>query len=305
VDTEEIADLLAVDPVWSAYALADLRPEMAPYCRWLVHHHGTASAVALLFNGLEPPVLFAQGDPAALEAALFGADLPAIVYLSVREEHAPAIARWYDHHDRRHMWRMVWRQSAGDGRIASATGGILGAAMQQRSARVEGGPERDSEWNSEWNHSSLCRLLPSHAAVPEILAPVRRLTTADVAQVRALFAHGGPFTPDAFAEHQIESGVFFSVEDGAGGLAAVGGTHVVDYVSGVAAIGNMYTRPDCRRRGHAGAILAAIVNEVRANGATTIVLNVDQRNGGARRLYEQHGFTVHCPYIEGVATACR
>jgi hypothetical protein len=30
---------------------------------------------------------------------------------------------------------------------------------------------------------------------------------------------------------------------------------------------------------------------------------VDQRNTGARRLYEQHSFTVHCPYIEGVATA--
>jgi ribosomal protein S18 acetylase RimI-like enzyme len=33
------------------------------------------------------------------------------------------------------------------------------------------------------------------------------------------------------------------------------------------------------------------------------VLNVDHRNTGARRLYEQHGFTVHCPYIEGIATA--
>ena len=253
VDTGVIAGLLAVDPVWSAYALADLQPAMAPYCRWLVHTNGTANAVVLVFDGLETPALFTEGDPAALEAVLAGADLPARVYLTARAEHVPAIYRRFDHHDRRHMWRMVLGGARGEGRVANA--------------------------------------------------PLRRLTAADVSQVRALLAHGGPFAPDAFAEYQVTQGVFFGVEDGAGGLAAVGGTHIVDYTSGVAAIGNMYTRPDCRGRGYAGTVLAAIVDEVRANGATTIVLNVDQRNTGARRLYEQHGFTVHCPYIEGVATA--
>lgn len=253
-----VAQLLAGDPVWSAYAIADLQPAMAPYCRWFAHTSSDGDArdgdaVVLLFDGLEPPALFAEGDPAALEAVLSCADLPPRVYLTMREEHVPIIARRYDHHDRRHMWRMVLGEARGEGRVANA--------------------------------------------------PLRRLTAADVPQVRSLLAHGGPFTPDAFAEYQITQGVFFGVEDGAGGLAAVGGTHIVDYTRGVAAIGNMYTRPDCRGRGYAGAVLAAIVAEVRANGATTIVLNVDQRNTGARRLYEQHSFTVHCPYIEGVATA--
>ena len=84
--------------------------------------------------------------------------------------------------------------------------------------------------------------------------------------MRVLLAHGGPFTPDAFAEYQVKQGVFFGVEDGAGGLAAVGGTHIVDYTSGVAAIGNMYTRPDCRGRGYAGAILGAIVAKCAPTG---------------------------------------
>lgn len=252
VDTRVIADLLAVDPVWSAYALADLQPEMAPYCRWLVHTNGATHAVVLVFDGLETPALFVEGDPVALEAVLADDALPSRVYLTVREEHVPVIYRRYDHHDRRYMWRMVLGGARGEGRGANAS--------------------------------------------------VRRLTAADVPLVRTLLAHGGPFAPDAFAEYQVKQGVFFGVEDGAGGLAAVGGTHIVDYTSGVAAIGNMYTRPDCRGRGYAGAILGAIVAEVCANGATTIVLNVDQRNTGARRLYEQHGFTVHCPYIEGVAT---
>jgi GNAT superfamily N-acetyltransferase len=80
-----------------------------------------------------------------------------------------------------------------------------------------------------------------------------------VPAVTALFAHGGAFTPDAFAAHQVESGVFYGVEDATGALAAVGGTHIVDYTRGLAAIGNMYTRPDCRGRGFASAVLAAIV----------------------------------------------
>ncbi len=296
-DTEGIASLLAVDPVWSAYALADLQPAMAPYCRWLVHTNGTANAVALVFDGLETPALFTEGDPAALETMLAGADLPARVYLTVREQHIPVIYRRYDHHDRRYMWRMVLAGARGEGRGANDS--RFDAETRRRGGGAEGGEEKAQAVGS----SLLCESLPLRASASEISLSVRRLTAADVPLVRALLAHGGPFAPDAFAEYQVTQGVFFGVEDGAGGLAAVGGTHIVDYTSGVAAIGNMYTRPDCRGRGCAGAVLAAIVDEVRANGATTIVLNVDQRNTGARRLYEQHGFTVHCPYIEGVATA--
>ena len=305
IDADVIAALLEEDPIWSAYALADLQPEMAPYCRWLMHRNGSASAVALLFDGLTPPALFAEGDPTALEAALSGVDLPQRVYLTVREEHVPVLARWYNHHDRRHMWRMVLGGARGEGsprgfttprgRGATAYSGNFDAKVQRRGGAAEGEEEKAQSPGD----SLLCEPLPAS----EVLPSVRRLTAADVPLVRVLLAHGGPFTPDAFAEYQVKQGAFFGVEDGAGGLAAVGGTHIVDYTSGVAAIGNLYTRPDRRGRGYAGAVLEAIVAEVRANGATTIVLNVDQRNTGARRLYEQHGFIVHCPYIEGEATA--
>lgn len=297
-DLALVAQLLADDPVWAAYAIADLQPAMTPYCRWFAHTSRDGDAVVLLFEGLEPPALFAEGDLAALEAVIAGADLPPHIYLTVREEHVPIITRWYDHHDRRRMWRMVLGGARGEGRGATAHSGNFDAAAQRRGGSAEG----DKERNSELSHFSLCEPLPLSASASRSSVSPRRLTAADVPLVRALLAHGGPFTPDAFAEYQIEQGAFFGVEDGADGLAAVGGTHIVDYTRGVAAIGNMYTRPDCRGRGYAGAVLAAIVDEVRANGATTIVLNVDQRNTDARRLYEQHSFTVHCPYIEGVAT---
>lgn len=260
----EIRRRLEQDRVWAVYALADLQPELAPYCRWFTHASGEDGAVALLFDGLQPPILFAAGAPAALDAALTGADLPAQVYLSIREEHAATLTQWYDHHDVRHMWRMV----------------LGGARGKGRGARGETTPNLQS---------------------PNLR--LRRLTGADVAVVQTLFAHGGPFTPDAFAAHQVELGVFYGVEDEHGELAAVGGTHIVDYSAQLAAIGNMYTRSDCRGRGFASAVLAAIVASLQADGVATIVLNVDHRNPGARRIYERFGFVVHCPYIEGVATA--
>jgi ribosomal protein S18 acetylase RimI-like enzyme len=269
-----VATLLADDPVWSAYAIADLQPAMTPYCRWFTHTDGDAHAVALIFDGLEPPVLFTKGDPMALAAALAGVALPTQVYLSVREEHAPVLAQWYDHRDQRHMWRMVWRERKWK------TGNVLQQTASNRQSLA--------------SQSLNLPILPNGFQL-------RRLTGADVAAVKALFAHGGLFTPDAFAAHQVELGVFYGVEDEHGALAAVGGTHVVDYAAQLAAIGNMYTRPGCRGRGFASAVLGAIVASLQADGVTTIVLNVDHRNPDARRIYERFGFVVHCPYIEGVA----
>ena len=284
-DLKLVATLLADDPVWAAYAIADLQPTMTPYCRWFVHTDNGGNAVALCFDGLEPPILFTKGEPAALATALDGVALPASVYLSVREEHAPIIARWYDHHDRRCMWRMVLREAS----VERGRGGEgeTGSVRQQTTSNLQ----------SPISQSHNLPISPSP------VLHLRRLTGADVAAVKALFAHGGPFTPDAFAAHQVELGVFYGVEDEHGELAAVGGTHIVDYAARLAAIGNMYTRPDCRGRGYASAVLAAIVATLQANGVETIVLNVDHRNIGARRIYERFGFVVHCPYIEGVATA--
>ncbi len=68
---------------------------------------------------------------------------------------------------------------------------------------------------------------------------------------------------------------------------------------GIAAIGNMYTRLDQRRRGHSAAILGAIVAELLRQDIRTIVLNVDQRNAGAQALYLAARLCRAHPYIEG------
>ena len=108
--------ILHQDPAWTVFALADLHPRFADVCRWTV----TESAVILVWAGITPPVLITHGPAAEVAAALAQMDLPERVYLSVREEHLPAIQRWYDTSvDYRPMWRMVFegRAVAGEGLV--------------------------------------------------------------------------------------------------------------------------------------------------------------------------------------------
>jgi GNAT superfamily N-acetyltransferase len=253
----EIRAILDTDPAWAAYAIADLQPSYAPYCRWYVAESAQGQGLALLFTRLTPPALFAIGAADAVAAALESADKPETVYMTLREEHYAPASRYYDFSDDiRPMWRMFLTDPA-----AVAT-----------DVRMPAGT----------------RLASLHAG--------------DSGRIRRLYAHGGPYAPDAFEPYQAEDGVFFGVEDRSGELLAVGGTHVVDWQAGVGAIGNMYTHPKRRGEGLGGALLGAIVDRLVAGGVAGIVLNVDERNVAARRLYERHGFAGYCPYLEGVGS---
>lgn len=237
--------ILMHDPVWSAYALADLRADLLPMCRWTVAGDG----LLLIFTGLEPPILLTVGPAADVAAALAEADLPEEVYLSVRQEHMPAVQKHFHGAEYRVMVRMA-----------------LGADV----------------------------------AMPPTAHPVRRLTPADVPAIEALIALGGPFAPDGFAPYQVEDGFFFGAADDEGRLAAIGGTHIINREEGVAAIGNVYTRSDCRGKGYARAITTEIVSQLRAAGLPLLVLNVNRENTIARKLYDSLGFVEHCSFVEGI-----
>lgn len=150
-------------------------------------------------------------------------------------------------------------------------------------------------WRMVWEGPE--RRLPSLADV----ARVQRLGPADAPALQRLYAQGGPFAPDAFDPYQLDNGLFYGVWEGPEELAAAGGTHIVNQAEQVAAIGNVYTRPDRRRQGLARAITQALVAGLQAADIRLVVLNVDQRNQAARTLYDALGFRVHCPYVEGVA----
>ncbi|MEU9737608.1 GNAT family N-acetyltransferase [Micromonospora chersina] len=59
--------------------------------------------------------------------------------------------------------------------------------------------------------------------------------------------------------------------------------------------------PEARRRGFAGAVMRALADWGRAEGATHAFLQVEQRNTGAVALYQGLGFTTHHTYLTRVA----
>ncbi len=248
---EQIRRILSVDPVWSAYALADLQPAFEPYCQWYVSESDDEAAVALIFTGLEIPTLFTVGPERRMVEAVAQIDLPETVYITIPDGHFDHIASLYDFSDdRRPMWRMF---------------------------------------------------LPAGVHVDQPAASgLRPMTSVDVENLNRLYAHGGQFAPDAFEAYQLDNGVFLGVENGDGELVSAGGTHIVGWTQGIGAIGNMYTRPDQRGKGYAAAVLHGIVSALREGDVDNIVLNVDQRNPGAKRLYEKYGFEAHGSYVEGI-----
>jgi RimJ/RimL family protein N-acetyltransferase len=136
---------------------------------------------------------------------------------------------------------------------------------------------------------------------PERFRPVAGgcvpLTRDHAEQMAALYAHG---EGNAFDPAQVPGGAFHGVfEDGR--LVAAAGTHLISPTYGVAAVGNVFTHPDHRGRGYGTAATSAVVAELQGRGICDIVLNVNQRNAAAIRIYERLGFERHCPFLEGSA----
>lgn len=99
---EHLRNLLEHERVWSAYALADLDPRMDEYCEWLSNDSG----VVLIYHGLSPAVLFAQGSPRDVERLFAQVPHDRYIYLLMGAHKALLGERLCIEHEQ-HMWRMV------------------------------------------------------------------------------------------------------------------------------------------------------------------------------------------------------
>ena len=126
--------------------------------------------------------------------------------------------------------------------------------------------------------------------------PVRRLDHTDTAAIMALYKH----YPDNFFEpYQLETGLYFGVETDEGeGLAAIAGIHVFSQTYDIAAIGNLVTHPNYRRRSYASAVTTRLLDEL-FESVSLVTLNVQEGNVAAIGTYEKFGFTHHHVYYEG------
>jgi predicted GNAT family acetyltransferase len=125
-----------------------------------------------------------------------------------------------------------------------------------------------------------------------------RLSPSDGGALAGLF-FGQADAPDSFDRLQLESGVFYGVRE-AGKLVSAAGTHVIGREAEVAAVGNVFTHPDFRRRGFAARASAAVVADLFDQGIQTIVLNAAMDNEPALKMYRALGFWPFCGYYEGV-----
>lgn len=206
----------------------------------------------MLYRAFTPPVLFAQGDPAAVATILDEFSAEPSIYLHVRPEMLPALETRYVIVELRRMWRMVLQRD-----------NYLGAST------------------------------------PDVV----RLSSPHELALKRLYDDGASSgeSPDFFHASMLDAGVFYGLWE-SGELVAVAGTHLVVPCEDVAAIGNVYTRRDRRGRGMAARVTSAVVDELLRLRIGTIVLNVNQSNAPAIRIYERLGFTRHCDYCEGLAT---
>lgn len=149
----------------------------------------------------------------------------------------------------------------------------------------------------EWEPVPMWRMVLQSERFQPVDGDCAPLTCDHAEQLAALYACG---EGNAFDPVQMPSGAFHGIfEDER--LVAVAGTHLVSSLYGVAAVGNIFTHPDYRGRGYATAVTSAVVTELQMRGIRDIVLNVDQRNKPAIRIYERLGFERYCPFFEGSA----
>jgi ribosomal protein S18 acetylase RimI-like enzyme len=145
------------------------------------------------------------------------------------------------------------------------------------------------------------RMIWTRHVTPAPAATTARLGASDVSALQDLYADGQSSgeSPDFFFPSMVTDGVFHGIYEGPV-LVAVAGTHLVAREEGAAAIGNVYTRRDCRGRGLGRVVVNAVLADLA--GIETIGLNVRADNAGALHLYEALGFARHCQFYEGVAT---
>jgi ribosomal protein S18 acetylase RimI-like enzyme len=105
-DQTTIRALLETDRPWAAYALGDLAPGFWEHADWFCATGG-AQAVALVYRGFTPPVLFTLGPAEAVRGLLIELATEKTFALSVRPEILPLLQTESTVHHKRAMWRMV------------------------------------------------------------------------------------------------------------------------------------------------------------------------------------------------------
>jgi ribosomal protein S18 acetylase RimI-like enzyme len=282
---DRIRPFLWADRFFADYALGDLDPAHFPFTAWFgAEEDGQLRTVVMLYNDLQPPILFALGEARGLEAILDRTVQLAHVGLSIREEHLPAIEEYYVT-ELVPMLKMSLLPEDFRPVTATSSRGALSPSAPTRPARIGRATKQSHPWPQENTSRSALA--------------VARLSLTHLPQLEALYAHGGG---DAFRQRSLALGVFYGVLDH-DCLVSVAGTHIVSECERIAALGNVTTHPAYRGQGLATLATSAVCEELLERGIEMIGLSVGRSNKAAQRVYEKIGFQRRVPFYEGTAAS--
>jgi predicted GNAT family acetyltransferase len=142
------------------------------------------------------------------------------------------------------------------------------------------------------------------ATFKPLTAEVDGLEALDPSHTDELLDLYETYSESFFLPAQLLHGVFYGVRED-GRLVAAAGTHTVGRRAGIAAVGNVFTRPEARGRGYAAAATSAVVRDLLSTGCRDVVLNVAVTNTTAIGVYERLGFRRHSRYLEASAFRTR
>jgi ribosomal protein S18 acetylase RimI-like enzyme len=149
--------------------------------------------------------------------------------------------------------------------------------------------DREVRWRTPYDKLGLLR--PDRLPARDPRAVV--LGRADLPALGPLLA-SDPASGEFFHPGLVDSGAYLGIAEH-GELVATAGIHVLDPVGGVAAIGNVVTFPQARRRGLGRAVVGSLCHHL-LDLVPTVGLNVAVDNPAARQLYRHLGFEVLAPY---------
>ena len=99
-ERDQIRQLLQRDPVWAAYALGDLGPELWPHTTW----HRAEAELALVLRSYSVAILWASGTLEGLAEEIASEPRYSV---QVRPSALPELARYYRTSHLKRMWRMT------------------------------------------------------------------------------------------------------------------------------------------------------------------------------------------------------
>ena len=275
-DIKALAGFFRADPLLHLYALGDLDEFFRPYARWW----GRTEAADVRSGGLggelrEVVLLYDPGTLPVLLAFTRDVDRMAGLLVGMRDR---LPARFYAH-----LSPGLEAALAARFRLESHGRHLRMGLIDDSRLPARGG------WPGESGGAG-DDLTPGTAGAATLSA----LSRVDLADVLDLFAASYP--GNWFDPRMLGTGQYLGARID-GRLCAVAGVHVYSETYGVAALGNIATRPDHRGKGLAGLVTGALCRQLRRR-VDWIGLNVHAENAAAIACYRRLGFARVADYGE-------